>query len=61
MNSSGWAVWAAQSSNEEKKVEYFCATLSMVFSTFCGQKKNLDFLKIYCSLRTKYKKATTQI
>ena len=44
MNSSLWAIWAAQGS-EEKIVDLSFSEqlLRVVFSTFCGQNKNSNF------------------
>jgi hypothetical protein len=37
MDSSIWAIWAAEDSNEEKKLSISEQLLRVVFSTFCGQ------------------------
>ena len=42
MNSSVWAIWAAQGS-KVKKVDLSFSEQLVVFSTFCGQKKILFF------------------
>ena len=38
MNSSVWAVWAAQGSEGKNQFEYFLATFESVFFNFYGQK-----------------------
>ena len=39
MNSSVWAIWAAQGSKEKKvDLSFSEKILSVFFSTFCGQK-----------------------
>ena len=53
MNSSVWVVWAAQAVRK-KKVDFSFSEqlLSVVLSTFYGQKK-LNFFKRHCSVGTK--------
>jgi hypothetical protein len=52
MNSSVWADWAAQGSQEKKvDLSFSEQLLRVVFSTFCGQKKEKKFK--YCRVRKK--------
>ena len=51
MNSSVWAIWAAQGSNEEKKESISEQLLRRFFQLFVGKN---DFLNLF-------KEATTQI
>ena len=54
MNSSVWAVWAAQGSKGKKVDLSFSEQLLRVVSpTFCGQKKILKFFLKFFSNRTK--------
>ena len=50
MNSSVWAVWAAQGSKEKKYLRFSEQLLRVVFSTFGGQKKRFykrDIMQLF--------------
>ena len=54
MNSSVWAIWAAQGSKEKKvDLSFSEQLLRVVFSTFCGQKKIKFKKKIFQRPRLK--------
>jgi hypothetical protein len=49
-----WAVLGSQGCREKKLPTAISMQLfGVVFSTFCGQKENLNFFNKYCSVRTK--------
>ena len=53
MNSSVWAVWVAQGSNEKNSIEYFLATFEgdFFFNFFMGKKNVVGFVLVFIKVR----------